>query len=450
VKRVISFLIGMLIGAGILKADTLSLPAAQRLLFENNLDVRIAEARHQRASLDIVKSQAALYPLIEAYTSFGYQSEVAMMNFSNRIPLELPAGPGGMTIKDTMDLNINQEVGRHDRVECGVNLIYPFFFGMSPYFDFKAKERGSDIQMLALQALKNQLSLRLGVLFFQWELAAQKVAVQKTLIEQLREYHLQMRNLFEGGVLSQSKVLEARARLEKANADLLVVGNAVDSLFLEIRDYLQVSDTTALPQTYELRRLSKTGEPASVYTNPERPEFLALDRQGEQLDLYKKALFGRRLPGLFFNLGLRYGNPGVNMNVDQYMSWSVIGVQLKWTLYEGRENWAQRVMLQHDREMVAMEREKQQKMWEKASTQALLQLRKARGMQDATKAALAAAEAYAEDLKNALDAGVAISVDYLNALTSVTETKYSLASAEMMEKLAFLQLMYARGEEIQY
>jgi outer membrane protein TolC len=430
-------------------ADTLSLSSAQRLLFENNLDIQIAEMRHEKSTLEIVRSRAALFPTIDGYSSYGYQSEIARMKFQNRIPMQFELAPG-VVKKDTMDLNIDQDIGDHDRVELGLNFNYPFSLGLTPIYDMRAKETGTAIQSLALQTIKNQLSLRLGQLYFQWELACRKVEAQSSLIDQLREYHLQMRNLFQAGVQPQSKVLEARARLEKANVDLLLSRTTVDSLLLELGDFLQLSDSTIVPTDYDLRLLAKSKDPAGVYVNPERSEMVALDKQVEQIDLYKKALFGRRIPTLFFNFGLRYGNPGVNMNLDEYMTWSVVGMQLRWTLYDGRENWAQRGLLQHDRTILGEERIRQEKQWEKLSAQAILQIRKARALQTATGASLEAANAFAHDLKNGLDAGVVISVDYLNALTAVTESRYALATAQTLEKMAFLQLMYARGEEIQF
>jgi outer membrane protein TolC len=347
-------------------------------------------------------------------------------------------------------MNVDQEIGQRNRTELGLNLNYPFSLGLSPFYDVKAKETGTEVQSLLLQGLKNTLSLKLGLLYFLWELAEEKVAVQQVFVDDLREYHLHMRNLQQGGMQSQAKVLEAKARLEKANVELLIAQSAVDSLLLELSDFIQLNDSAAQPKTYDLRRLSKTGSPQSVYRNYERAELVALDRQAEQLDLYKRAMLGRRMPGLNFQFGLRYGNPGLNMASDEYMSWATLGLQLRWLFYDGRENWAQRTMLQQDKEMLKLERQKQEEQWNKMADQALLQITKARRMQEASRIALEAAQASAEDLHNAVQAGVAATVEYLEALKVVAETRYTLASAQAMEKMAFLQLQYSRGEEIQF
>ena len=88
--------------------------------------------------------------------------------------------------------------------------------------------------------------------------------------------------------------------------------------------------------------------------------------------------------------------------------------------------------------------------WGKEASIARMQLEAAHRMQEAAKVSLDASRALERDLQNALDAGVIVSDEYLNALTNLAQAQFALAKAETLKKSALLRLRYAMGGEIVY
>ncbi|MBD3393046.1 MAG: hypothetical protein GF418_13110 [Chitinivibrionales bacterium] len=432
-------------------AGTLTLPEAQELLFTNNPDVQIAEAKYLKSLVAVSEAKASYYPTAETHTYYNYQSKPNRIDVDTELDGIIPTFGQALGLTGLEDrpieLNLSEPVGDHDRFEWGVDISYPVFTGFSRKYSVAARQAGSTVYCLESITVKDRLSLRLGLLYFAWELSVKRLEVQKTYIDQVSEHVVQVRNLYEAGVEARSKVLEASARLESAKVDMLAAEGVVDSLRLELIDFLRIRDTLATPGEYEYEL------PQHVIDSRPRPyreEIVTIDSTLSQLELTKRALFGQRLPRLVAMAGYRVGNPGIVMGGDEFIDWGVAGLQLRWTIYEGQKNWAKREQLNHDMQILKRQREKQLAKWEKMAAQERLQIQKAHRMHSAAKLALDAAVAFAEDLENALTAGVVSSTEYLNALAAVSNARFRVARAETMRKMACLRLAYALGESMEF
>ncbi len=428
----------------------LTLPEAQGLLFNNNRDVQIAETRYLKSLVTVSEAKASYYPMAETYANYAYQSKVNMLDVETEITGMLPKfGQAiGIPLEDKpIALNLQEPVGDHDRFEWGVDISYPLFVGMSRRNNVLALQAASTVHCLNLMTTKDRLSMMLGLLYFQWELSIKRLEVQNAYIEQVSEHVVQMQNLFEGGVVAHSKVLEASARLEAAKLDLLSAQSTVDSLRLEVVDFLQLDDTSVVPKEYPYEL------PLHVINSRPRPyrsEIVVIDSTLSQLRHSDKALLGQRFPQLFVMAGYRFGNPGIVMGGDEFVDWGVAGLQLRWTIYDGQKNWAQREQMRHDAAILKREREKQLAMWEKMAAQERLQIEKSHRMKTAAELALKASEAFAEELKNSLSAGIVSPTEYLNALSAVAQARFRVAQAETVRKMASLQLAFTLGEKMEF
>jgi outer membrane protein TolC len=149
-------------------------------------------------------------------------------------------------------------------------------------------------------------------------------------------------------------------------------------------------------------------------------------------------------------VGYRVGNPGIVMGGDEIVSWGVAGVQLNWNIYDGQKNWARREQLSAEVKILKKERKKQLDLWEKKAAIKRLQIKKAHRMKAAAVLAHKAAEALAEDLSNALQAGVVSSAEYLDALAAAAKASFRISQAETLKKTASLQLAFVLGESMEF
>jgi outer membrane protein TolC len=433
-------------------AAGLTLPDAQKLLYNNNRDVQIAEMRFLKSMDEVIEAKAAYYPSAEMFAAYGLQSKenrlVTDMDLSAMIPalyqaLKIPVPSQQPRVVNHVD----EPVGDYDRFEWGVDLSYPLFTGFTRQNSIKAKEASGTTFCQSLILTKEMLSVKLGLLFFQWELAVKRIEVQQTYIDQVSEYVVQAANLYESGVMSRTKVLEASARLEAAKVDLLGAQSSFDSLRLELMDFIRCGDSVDMPEpyTYEL-----SAQAINAGGRSYRSEIVILDSTLSALRHTEKAILGRRFPSLNVMAGYRVGNPGIIMGGDEFVDWGVAGLQFRWILYDGQKNWAQREQLRQEIDILRKERDKQLAYWEKSAAVYRLQLEKSHRMKTAAELSQKAAEALAEDLKNALSAGVVSSTDYINALAGVSQARFRVAQAETLHKSVSLQLAFALGETIEF
>ena len=241
----------------------------------------------------------------------------------------------------------------------------------------------------------------------------------------------------------------ARADAMVANADFEKRGAIAkaDSLKYEVCAILGVDDASIAPAEYDIGSLrEKTGSPF----NDNRFELQQLDEMISQFSFTQKALFGERLPTLLTFAGLRIANPGLNLTADEFMTWGQFGLRLNWTLYDGLANRMKRNQINAQISFMEKKRELAVHQWKMKKEQSALMLQNITAMKEAAVKAGEAATEYCENVKYGVDAGTAVSADYLKAVLEREKAGLQLQQADALENATALQLLYAAGYEIDY
>ena len=411
-----------------------TLPEAQQMLFAGNMDLAISASQELQAFSALREARGAFHPSLSVSGLYGYQSEAQTLS------LDLPFLPP-----------LEKEIGDHDRVEMGADLTLPLFTGFSRWNAMKIRSwemRGLEARR---EALKQRLSFQLGMLYFSHELLQKKNDAQQALLAQLSDHLRNTRNLVEAGAAKSSRLSEAQARFASAQAERLAIRNQADSVRLEIINFIRSPDTGLAitpygnaPDSAEIRRLL-TLEPVA-----DRPEFTAYDCSISQMESQKKAVAGRYWPSLSGSAGLRYGNPGLDLGGDGYMGWGVAAVALNWNLYEGMKTRSQERQAEEGLAMARLRKEKERLEWEKSVSLARLKLIQVQEQHAAALLSLSASDDLVKDLKDALDAGAATSLEYLNALSGQANARFLVDQSIFLMKAAALSLEYAAGKEIKF
>jgi outer membrane protein len=419
-----------------LRAEILTLSAAQEQLFKNNLDILTAEAELKRAHDEVDEAYSSWWPSLDISASYSYLTEKSKIHIS--LDSINPIMPG---------FAIDKPVGTNDRTEAGIDLSYPLFASSRMFMVAGRKDAVASKQSM-LDAVKNRTSLALGLLYFQWDLSHKQTALRKALVEQLETYTKQVATQREAGTVLQSKLLDARARLQLAKVDLAAADDQTDSLRRELMSFILSKEQSFAPDTAGSTLLDTLPIPKAAKT--ERPEILALDQAGAQLEKMKGALRYRRLPSLYGTAGLRYGRPGLNMGVNEEMGWGVAGLQLKWNLWDGFRTRAESALLQRRIDLVNIERTRQIEMIQRTFALAKRQVTGTADRLAACEAAREAAVALTADLKNALAAGTVTAADYLDALVKQAQAELLVEQAKTARKSAVLRMWFAAGKTIKY
>jgi outer membrane protein TolC len=419
--------------AGVCGGAELPLQQAQKLLFDRNPDLAIAQGQVDLAKLRLGGAWSTWQPSVSAAASYLYQSKTQ----SGEIR-DVPFLPPGTVIPLSL--------GGHDRTEFGIDAVYPLFTGFSRYFAVKTGRCDVDIAQEQRRAAANALSFQLGITYFAWEQSLAGVAARESLLKQLTEYARQTDDQYAAGTATSARVSEARARVAQVSADVLAARASADSLKLEIANLVLADDTAFSPVPYAFNADSAM----TLDLNRGRPELRLLDDTENKLAMQRTALLGRRLPALTAVAGLRYANPGLNMTADEFMNYGILGVSASWNIYDGRKSYFQRREVSETIEQVRNQRRKSFAQWDNALAHARLQLAQSKEFERAAAASLDASKVSARDLEAAMQAGTATSADYLNALTAVAQAEFFVEQARFRAKAAYLSLLFAAGKEIAF
>ena len=451
----------------------LTLHEAQEILHRDNPDLAIARLEMKRAEAQVDEARAAWLPSVDALGNYAYTTEVSRLKFA--VPL-----PGGGTIP------LNRELGDHDRVELGVDASMPLFTGFSRGRNVAARRAQSRSREAQWRAAKNQMSLRLAALFYAWQLSHLQAAYQAKVLEHSREFQKQLQDFVKAGTAVRSRALAAEARAAAAEVDLLAAQNTRDSLAFEVLDFMgrrgapggspgpgNASDTlgrnAAGLGTPEDLSLDTARLPAPDWENPpvtgavqpeagrsqpeagkSRPEAEALDQGMAQARLGQKALQGQKLPQLFGTAGYRYANPGLNQTEDEFMGYGLVGLQLRWNLFDGSRNRSQRKQLDVQARILEEQRRKLEGEWWKAMQSTRLQYARWAAQFEAARSARDAARASTSDIKRQMDAGLSTGLEWLDARNQEARAEMTMEQARTLQRLSLLQWRYAAGKELRF
>lgn len=416
----------------------LSLRQAQESMLNNNLDIVMAYQDYCKKSFEEAEAKAAWWPSLDMVGTYNYFSEKNSIVYPSDIPIPAMAGK-------TMTLGTNY------RAEAGLDLSYPITTAFVNRYNVRYRRLALQVKDAQNAGLKNQLSLRLGAMYFLWSLSFRQVEVYQTLVEQLNQQAAQAQNQKTAGLAASSKVLDALARVASAKADLISAQNQSDSLRYELVNFTQCQDTAPAPEDYSFGMDSFSLMALdTVSLNSGRPELAAMDLGITQLLVLQDIIRGQKYPNLVAVAGARYANPGLKMGSDDFMLYGQAGAQLRWNLFDGFRVTNQRKQTAQQAEVVKFQKQQMIDTWNNAIRSAKLQVTRALRQSEAAQASLVAAEAVAVDAKNSLSAGVVTQTDYLNALTARARAALAVKQAEFAKNMAILQLYFAAGRELKF
>jgi outer membrane protein TolC len=422
-------------------ASELSLKKAQEFLLFRNFDLVIANQEYCKKSYEESEAKSVWYPSFDIVGNYNY--------FTEKNSITFPQFPATSPLADLSDKNLS--MGSNAKAEAGFDLSWPLTTAFVNLYNVRYRHLAVSAKGAQNQGLKNQLSFRLGAMFLQWNLSFQQAEVYNALVAQLAELSLQTENLRAGGLASNSKVLDVKARLAGAKADLVTAQNQSDSLKLELLNFIQCQDSAFVPDDYSFPIDSVAlSSIDTVRLNTVRPELLAIDLGIEQLSVFQRIISGQKYPNLVAVAGFRYANPGLAMGSDKFMSYGQAGLQLKWNLFDGGKVSSQHRETGQQIEIAEKQRRQLIDTWNNAIKNAKLLVTRAQRQAEAADASLAAAEALANDAKNNLNAGVGTQADVLNALTARSRAALAVRQAGFMKNLAVLQLYFAAGKELKF
>ncbi|MBD3346405.1 MAG: hypothetical protein GF401_15235 [Chitinivibrionales bacterium] len=423
----------LIAGLFLCKADTLTLPEAQHLVFENNHRLLISRKESDVSRAALEQARSAWHPHLSASANYGYQTEEQTLDIS------LPPPIGAM----------ERTIGDKDRVEFGADISWPVFTGFGRMYRIKSRESSVKAAGYSTAQLKERLSFELGMLYFGCELAQKTVDNHKDQVERLGKYCEHIRELHNAGMAIRADIAKAEARLAGARVALLSAQNRADSLRGEIAVMTGIENRSLTFREYAIE--IDSADVAAMVTGPplqNKPVVKALDMSVEQLRSFERAAGAERWPSLAVSAGYRYADPGPSLGGDGFTGYGIAGMRLSWKLYDGFTTRANLRQIELQQQIVKERREELLADLKNRVRTAQQGLQTSLKQIEAARLAVDASEQHTGDIRNAVDAGTATSLEYLNALQDRADARLMHDRAVFSYKQQYLMLRFASGKQL--
>ncbi len=427
-KSVVGFLAGISLSS-ITMAETLTLQAAQEKLLAANPDLRIQREEQDKAEAQLSEARAAYWPSLDASASYQAFSKATEIN------IDMPAPIGG----------IHKTLGDKDREEYGIDLTYPLFLGGGRGQQIKARRSSVEAQGERVRAAENQTSLRLAALYYAWNQAEAARQSQESVAGFHREYADRIAKLVKGGAALPSREAAAKAKLLGAELDLRTAMDLRDSIGRASALLLGIPPESPFAFAVD----NGTSNP-SQGTAEKRHELSYLEKTSTSLEHQEKAIFSQKFPTVVALAGYRLANPGLSQGANSYMDYGLVGVQVKWNLFDGFKNQAQRAQTRIQRDEIRTELQRQTSSFEEAEVSAQKTLDRLKQSQEVAQAAWDAAKLALSETQAQHTHGTATDLELLDAQVLEAKSALLVRQLALQQRLATWQWRYVRGETLKF
>ena len=410
-------------------SDPWTLRAAQEKMLQGNPDLRIQKGELQKNEAQLGEARSAYWPSLDLSGSYQAFTE------KNRINLALPAPLP----------SVDKPLGDYDREEYGIDLTYPLFLGGKSRQQVEARRASLEAQIERLHALQNQMSLRLALQFFAWNMAEVSRQTQETIVGYHREYLSHMSALVKAGTALASRESSAKARLMGAEVDLSAATDTRDSIGRAAALMLGLSPDEPFAFSVDYGAIDSGKAPSQT-----RPELAMLEKTSVSLTHQEKALSSENFPTLVGLVGYRVANPGLNLGSNDYMNYGLLGIQLRWNLFDGFRNQSQRAETRAEREEIQVEQERQNAFYREARLSAEKWMARLKQAEEAAKASLDATHLALTETQTRRDHGAATDAELLDARILETKNSLQLSQIKLQQQVAQWQWRFARGEDLKF
>jgi outer membrane protein TolC len=429
-------------GTHALETTELSLARAQELLIAQAPELRVEKLSEERTRAQLAEARSSYLPSLDVYGS--YQAFTA----ANHLHVELPPPPpppGPPGPNPPPPNVVDRDLGDKTREEYGIDLTIPLFAGGQRRGQVLSRDAALKASRESARARRNQLSLRLAALYYAWHTADAARATQESLARAHEDFWNRTAAEVRQGAALKSREAAARARWLNAQVDLQAAIDTRDSIARAAALLLGLPPAQAV--AFRLG-VADTASLAPAAPAVARPELEYLERTSESLEYQERALLGQKFPTLSALAGYRLANPGLNLGSDEYMTYGLVGLQLKWNLFDGFRNRSQRSQIRSQREAVGVERERQAAFWSEA---ALSADRQAARLEMSLRAAQASLEAAQEGLREKTAQrrqGSASELEWIDATVLEAKAALQVRQLALQGRLAQWQQRFARGETL--
>ncbi len=289
------------------------------------------EVLAKSTDLNIKNIKSKWFPQLDLVGQASWQSDVPNVDMGSTVPgLSVPQAP-----KDQYKiiLDVNQTIYDGGRIEA-----------RSQIQDIagSVEEQNIEIQLYEVKNRVTDLFFKSLILKEQEELFSHKLELLSSRIQEIT-------SAFKNGVVKKSEVNTLEAEYLLASQEHSSILHSLNVLLDNLSSYIgrDISSVSFLHPPL-----------ANDFLNPQqRPEYRLFDLQQQQLNERSTLTKKDRWPVLAAFAQAGYGNPGYNMLKDEFDTFMMLGLRLKWTPWDWKESKRKTMVLQNQTILVEMQLE---------------------------------------------------------------------------------------------
>jgi outer membrane protein len=409
---------GILVGACIIQADTLSLKEYVRLALRHNPQQKIAASTVAAKSAAVESARSNLMPQIDGKASIARSKNI-------------PTAP----TKNSASAGVE-----------GTILLYDF--GANP-LHYRAAGTNLEAAKYDSQSAMASLIVNAHTVYFNYLLSIKLLAVNEDALKQATIHFDQAKSLFDVG--RQAKIAITKARVDVANAEVNVIHSKNAKELAKVQMGIIAGIPLAEPLTLadSLSALEDTISLSDALSLAlqQKPEICSQVAALEAARMQLKAARAAFLPSLSANGSVNLGadnSPGRSWNIDNAPTWKVAAM-LSIPIYDGGNisasvKQADAAFKQAEAQLDALKQSVTQQV-----QQYFLQEKEALQRIGATAALIEQAEESLKMSQERFRAGVAFSVEITDAEVTLANARASNAQAQFDYHVAHANLVSAMG-----
>ncbi len=216
-------------------------------LARQNTYARVAHLAAE-AQAGVVKStRASLWPTLNAQAGYVYNSYV--QSFTQRVIIGFDPATGRPLFRD-----FPIEFGQHHSYQVSFNLSYPLFSWGRLRNLVHAQEFAWQAEKVKARQTRETLAFTAGQLYLSLATLRAGVDITREVVQNLREHAALVHERYEAGLATHLEDLQARVKLQNAEAQLQSVQSAYASLQDQLREFLDLPDSVVPVPTDTLAR----------------------------------------------------------------------------------------------------------------------------------------------------------------------------------------------------
>lgn len=284
-----------------------------------------------------------------------------------------------------------------------------------------------------LYALKSQTK----TLFFQIVLADKQKQIVQSYHEILKQKHNEAQVFVNEGVALVSILDVLKLELLNTEQELFNLAAVRKSLILNLKEltYLELDETSrfSLPVINNL-----------PMANQNRFEYHLLSLQQQQLETSKGLLDIKTKPVLFAFATAGVGRPGFNMLSNDFADFYMIGLNMKWDLWDWNKNKNEKKMLDINKELIEIQKQSFELNIQLSLNQLQAEIEKQKALLNNDPEIIALRENVVKTAEAQFENGTLSSTDYIVELQKLNQSKLNFELHQISlinSQLAYIEIL---------